>query len=253
MERRPFTIAVSTIVAAALTAGVFFATRHTGSTPASVAGDTLPVVATTTTLPPPSTATPIGTVVEVTPPEPDSAQDAVTRIQSTGEVKSEDLRLILLDAESYDKALKPYIGSGTITEEGQAVPESLLASLVTGLANPAGYAREWTNDAGTYQILEEALAFKNAAEAAEYTKRYVTQARAAKIPEIPQTSTRTEYLAEFDTRETPFACRSIAVLRHDRLVVTATVFHTDCKVSTAAWSAKLGDAAIQIARAGLGQ
>jgi hypothetical protein len=253
MERRPFTIAVSTMVAAALTAGVFFATRHTGSAPASVAGDTLPVVTTTTLPPSPTTAAPIGTVVEVTPPEPDSAQAAVTRIQTTGEVKSEDLRLILLDAESYDRALKPYIGSGTITEEGQAVPESLLSTLVTGLATPAGYAREWTNDAGTYQILEEALAFKNAAEATEYTKRYVTQARAAKIPEVPQISTRTEYLAEFDTREKPFSCRSIAVLRHDRLVVTATVFRADCKVSTAAWSAKLGDAAIQIARAGLGQ
>lgn len=241
------------MVVVTLTAGVFIASRHTGSTTESVTGGTLPVGETTTTVATPTSIAPIGTVAEFTPTEPDSAQDAVTRIQTTGEVKSEDLRLILLDAASYDMALKPYIGAGTIAEEGPAVPESLLSTLVTGLATPAGYAREWINDAGTYKIREEALAFKNTTEAAEYTKRYVTQARAAKIPEVPQTSTRTEYLAEFDTRETPFSCRSIAVLRNDRLVVTATVFHADCKVSTAAWSAKLGDAAIQIARAGLGQ
>jgi hypothetical protein len=253
MERRHFTTAASAMVVVALAVGAFAAARTTGTAPATVTGETLPVGETTTYAPPPTTAAPLGTVVEVTPTEPDNAQEAVTRIQTTGAVKSEDLRLILLDAASYDMALKPFIGAGTITDEGPAVPQSLLSSLVAGLSTPAGYAREWSNDAGTYKILEEALAFKNAAEASEYTKRYVTQARAAKIPEVPQTSTRTEYLAEFDTREKPFPCRSIAVLKHDRLVVTATVFRADCKVSTAVWSAKLGDAAIQIARTGLGQ
>jgi hypothetical protein len=253
MEKRYFVTAASTLTVVALVAGVFIASQQTGTAPSTVTDGTLPVVTTTTLPSSPTTATPIGTVVEVSPAEPDGAQETVSRIQLTGAVKSEDLRLILLDAASYDMALKPFIGPGTITDEGPAVPKTLMSSLVAGLATPAGYAREWSNDAGTYKILEEALAFKNADEATEYTKRYVSQARAAKIPEVPQTSPRTEYLAEFDTREKPYSCRSIAVLRHDRLVVTATVFHADCRVSTAIWSAKLGDAAIQIARAGLGQ
>ena len=241
--------AIATVVIAL---GAFVTLRDNGTsteTEVTQTESSLPPLA-VDTIPTTAPQTPIGTVLE---PTPDSAQDAVSRIQETGVIKSEDLRLIMLDAASYDKAFKQHIGPGEITNEGSAVIEELAPSLVTGLSTPVGYVREWTNEESTYQILEEALAFQTSTDAAEYLNRYVTQARAAGIPEIPQVAPRTDYLAEFDTRETPFACRSVALLQNDRLVITVTVFHADCKVSTAVWSAKLADIAVQIAKAGLGR
>ena len=250
--KKPQGAILAAIAVVVLSLGAFVVSRDNGSsteTEATQTGGSLPPLA-VDTIPTTAPLTPIGSIVE---PEPDSAQDAVSRIQETGVIKSEDLRLIMLDAASYDKAFKQYIGPGEITNEGAAVIEELAPSLVTGLSTPVGYVREWTNEAGTYQILEEAIAFQTPQDAAEYLNRYVTQARAAGIPEIPQVSPRTDYLAEFDTRETPFACRSVALLQNDRLVVTVTVFHADCEVSTAVWSAKLADIAVQIAKAGLGR
>lgn len=202
---------------------------------------TLPTEATT----PPVSA--IGTIFEVVPETTQKPVEVLTRVKETGEVLATDLQLILLDAASYDQALKKYIGPGTVWTEGVILTSSITPSLIQGLSVPVGYTKEWRNDAGTYSILEDALVFKTAADASEYKARYIKLARGSKVPEVPQSATKVDYLAEYDTNETPFECRSIALTGTDRLVVMATVFHADCSVSTSVWSAMLADAVKQIA------
>ena len=246
--RKPSLKAVST-AAALLAVLALSACSSSKGVPqdATQGGSSLPV---DTTLPTEATLPPVsavGTVFEVVPETTQKPVEVVTRVQETGEVLATDLQLILLDAASYDKALKKYIGPGTVWSEGVVLASSITPSLIQGLSVPVGYTKEWRNDAGTYSILEDALVFKTAADASEYKARYIKLSRGSKVPEVPQSSTKVDYLAEYDTNETPFECRSIALTGTDRLVVMATVFHADCSVSTSVWSAMLADAAKQIA------
>jgi hypothetical protein len=198
-----------------------------------------------------------GTTVTIPVGEPETATDVLDRVSDTGEIRAADLRFLLLDAEGYVSAFEPVAGPGVLRVEGELPSSALPSSRTAGLGEILGFSRTFDANSGLFAVRSDAYLLSSPDTAKTFASRYIAELTKAGVAVASSSALNSKFpegslgdpsfVGAYRTEggADPRSCHSVAIATAGRFVISVTVDHSDCLISTAEWSAALAKVSLE--------